>query len=155
MNGTGGYDQNCYNDGLNNMVANTCYTMNPAQSPAPTWINPDVTQTFWWIVTACDGSGAVTSSSSATTTSSSSKASSILDQASQTHVATLLPGSGIRLMIESDAAQINVYNYLGMVVSTRSAARGLVQIPVEKSGMYFVRVQTRDGMQVLRTAVMR
>jgi len=58
-------------------------------------------------------------------------------------------------MIESDAAQINVYNYLGMLVSTQTAVRGVVQMPIEKSGMYLVRVQTRDGMQVLRTAVMR
>jgi len=58
-------------------------------------------------------------------------------------------------MIESDAAQINVYNYLGMLVSTQTAVHGVVQMPIEKSGMYLVRVQTRDGMQVLRTAVMR
>jgi len=68
VNGIGNYGSNCYKSGLTSMAASTCYTMNPARGlPAPTWINGDASQTYWWSVTAC---------STATSSSSSSKASS-------------------------------------------------------------------------------
>ena len=51
--GTGGYGDNCYRSGLNNMAPNTCYTMNPARAPAPKDINNNAADTWWWKTTAC------------------------------------------------------------------------------------------------------
>ena len=51
--GTGGYGDNCYRSGLNNMAPNTCYTMNPARAPAPQNINNNAQDTWWWKTTTC------------------------------------------------------------------------------------------------------
>ena len=56
-NGTGDYDQHCYNSGLNNMEEGKCYTMNPDRGTPPTHINDNASEAYWWIETPCDGSG--------------------------------------------------------------------------------------------------
>ena len=55
VNGTGDYDQHCYNAGLRNMAEGKCYTMNPARvaEGVPQWINDDATQAWWWVETSC------------------------------------------------------------------------------------------------------
>ena len=55
VNGTGDYDQHCYNAGLRNMAEGKCYTMNPARvaEGVPQWINDDATQDWWWVETSC------------------------------------------------------------------------------------------------------
>lgn len=53
VNGTGDYNQHCYNSGLTGMVASTCYTMNPDRGTPPQWINETATDTYWWITTPC------------------------------------------------------------------------------------------------------
>lgn len=78
VNGSGNYDKNCYNSGLNSMKANTCYTMNSARGTPPQWINDNANDTYWWVETSCgtvasSSSQKVESSSSAKVTSSSSK----------------------------------------------------------------------------------
>lgn len=55
VNGTGSYGSNCYKSGLLNMAANTCYIMNSARGTAPTWINNNATDTYWWSTTSCAG----------------------------------------------------------------------------------------------------
>ena len=72
-------------------------------------------------------------------------------------MASLQPGAGLNLMIRSDAVtKISVFNYLGMLVSSASTAgQGIVSIPVAKSGMYLIKIQNSDGMQVLRATVIR
>ena len=51
--GTGGYDVNCFISGLLHMAPNTCYTMNPARGTSPKDINNDASQTWWWVTTEC------------------------------------------------------------------------------------------------------
>ena len=53
VNGTGDYDQHCYNSGLNNMANNTCYTFNTDRGVPQQWVNNDASQTWWWVVTPC------------------------------------------------------------------------------------------------------
>ena len=53
VNGTKDYDQNCYNSGLENMKAGTCYTYNTLRGPVPRWINNQATETWWWVETPC------------------------------------------------------------------------------------------------------
>ena len=53
VNGTKDYDQNCYNSGLENMKAGTCYTYNTLRGPVPQWINNQATETWWWVETPC------------------------------------------------------------------------------------------------------
>lgn len=75
VNGTGNYDENCYNSGLEDMIPGKCYTMNPDRmNENPIWISQTVSQTWWWIETpcvevavsssSCGGSGCISSSSS-------------------------------------------------------------------------------------------
>jgi hypothetical protein len=37
------------------MAANTCYTMNPARGAAPSWINSNANDTWWWSIASCSG----------------------------------------------------------------------------------------------------
>ena len=53
VNGTKDYDQNCYNSGLENMKAGTCYTFNTLRGPVPQWVNNQATETWWWVETPC------------------------------------------------------------------------------------------------------
>lgn len=54
VNGTGDYDQNCYNSGLHNMAPGKCYTYNTQRGPqVPTWINNMASETWWWVETDC------------------------------------------------------------------------------------------------------
>ena len=53
VNGTGDYDQNCYNSGLERMAPGKCYTFNTARGHVPTWINNQATETWWWVETEC------------------------------------------------------------------------------------------------------
>jgi Metal-dependent hydrolase len=53
VNGTGDYDQNCYNSGLERMAPGKCYTFNTARGQVPTWINNQATETWWWVETEC------------------------------------------------------------------------------------------------------
>ena len=54
VNGTGDYDQNCYNSGLHNMAPGKCYTYNTQRGPqVPTWINNIASETWWWVETDC------------------------------------------------------------------------------------------------------
>lgn len=54
VNGTGDYDQNCYNRGLHNMAPGKCYTYNTQRGPqVPTWINNMASETWWWVETDC------------------------------------------------------------------------------------------------------
>ena len=83
VNGTGHYGEHCYNAGLKDMEKGKCYTMNPdRKSENPQWINDIVSQTWWWVETACveapasSSSVEVSSSSVAPASSSSEVASS-------------------------------------------------------------------------------
>ena len=83
VNGTGHYGEHCYNAGLKDMEKGKCYTMNPdRESENPQWINDFVSQTWWWVETACveapasSSSVEVSSSSVAPASSSSEVASS-------------------------------------------------------------------------------
>ena len=53
VNGTGDYDQNCYNSGLLDMTEGKCYTFNTDRNVVPQWINNVASQTWWWVETAC------------------------------------------------------------------------------------------------------
>ncbi|MBO4713859.1 MAG: T9SS type A sorting domain-containing protein [Fibrobacter sp.] len=53
VNGTGDYDQNCYNSGLLEMADGKCYTFNTDRNQVPQWINNVATQTWWWVETTC------------------------------------------------------------------------------------------------------
>lgn len=53
MGGVGNYDKNCYNSGLKNMAANTCYTLNPERDSGTQWPNDDASVTYWWVTTTC------------------------------------------------------------------------------------------------------
>ena len=80
VNGTGHYGEHCYNAGLKDMEKGKCYTMNPdRKSENPQWINDIVSQTWWWVETACveapaSSSSVEVSSSSVAPASSSSVA---------------------------------------------------------------------------------
>jgi len=37
------------------MVNGKCYTMNPDRGSAPTWINNNANDTWWWVTTPCIG----------------------------------------------------------------------------------------------------
>lgn len=53
VSGTGGYDQHCYNSGLLNMKANTCYTLNTANVKDTQYPNNSAGDTWWWKETPC------------------------------------------------------------------------------------------------------
>ena len=53
VNGTGDYDQNCYNSGLLDMTEGKCYTFNTDRNVVPQWINNVASQTWWWVETEC------------------------------------------------------------------------------------------------------
>ena len=53
VSGTGGYDQHCYNSGLLNMKANTCYTLNTANVKDTEYPNNSASDTWWWKETPC------------------------------------------------------------------------------------------------------
>ena len=53
VNGTGDYNQNCYNSGLLDMADGKCYTFNTERGPVPQWINNVASQTWWWVETEC------------------------------------------------------------------------------------------------------
>ena len=75
VNGVYGYNEHCYNSGLEEMAEDKCYTMNPDRVPdgVPQWINNKASDTHWWVETNCDGSGiSGGGTSSATITSSAS-----------------------------------------------------------------------------------
>ena len=58
VNGAGQYTVNCYNSGLMNMAANTCYALNPARIADGTgyyqYINNNAADTWWWVPAACN-----------------------------------------------------------------------------------------------------
>jgi hypothetical protein len=53
VNGTGGYNQNCYSSGLSNHASGTCYTLQDGREDA-TNINNTATDTYWWKVVDCN-----------------------------------------------------------------------------------------------------
>jgi len=147
VNGTGGYDQNCYNSGLLNMVANTCYTMNPAQLPAPTYINSDVNQTYWWVVASCDGTPL---SSSSIATSSSSNASSSVPSSSSVMVALSSSDVGSSSSVLSSSASSSSEQSSSNASSSTSSSSnvtGTLWNAVTANAVGVV-VQRRDGSQV-------
>ena len=152
VNGTGGYDQNCYNSGLLNMVANTCYTMNPAQLPAPTYINSDVNQTYWWVVASCDGTPL---SSSSIATSSSSNASSSVPSSSSVMVALSSSDVGSSSSVLSSSASSSSElssseqssSNASSSTSSSSNVTGTLWNAVTANAVGVV-VQRRDGSQV-------
>ena len=152
VNGTGGYDQNCYNSGLLNMVANTCYTMNPAQLPAPTYINSDVNQTYWWVVASCDGTPL---SSSSIAASSSSNASSSVPSSSSVMVALSSSDVGSSSSVLSSSASSSSElssseqssSNASSSTSSSSNVTGTLWNVVTANAVGVV-VQRRDGSQV-------
>jgi len=54
VNGTGHYDEKCFNSGLQDMEQGKCYTMNPDRIiENPIWISMVASDTWWWIETPC------------------------------------------------------------------------------------------------------
>jgi pectate lyase len=53
VNGVGGYGSNCYKSGLTGMASGVCYTMNADRGTAPSWINGNATDTWWWTPVSC------------------------------------------------------------------------------------------------------
>ena len=53
VNGTGGYDKNCYSSGLANHANGTCYALQDGRADAQN-INNSATDTYWWKVVDCN-----------------------------------------------------------------------------------------------------
>lgn len=53
VNGTGGYDQNCYSSGLTGHVTGKCYALQDGRDDAQS-INSNVSETYWWKEVDCN-----------------------------------------------------------------------------------------------------
>ena len=53
VNGTGGYDQNCYSSGLTGHVTGKCYALQDGRDDAQS-INSNISDTYWWKEVDCN-----------------------------------------------------------------------------------------------------
>jgi|GEM_PF-1528715 len=143
VNGTGNYGANCYKSGMNYMVANTCYTMNPLRTPAPTWINGNANDAYWWVTAPCGATGSssssqpISSSSSVLVSSSSiapSSSSVLVSSSSSQPVSSSSSMPVSSSSIAASSSSVLVSSSSSTPSSSSSAGTGLCQNPVLYTG---------------------